>query len=115
MAKYDPYVKCDKCDLVVRKSNKARHMKAKHKDLYKGRLLYEKVTCFCSKRFSPNHLKTHWKKHHIDQVSLEHYRWEIKMRMTEEGRNFSEFFNELRRRRKIKQKERKPKTKKAKL
>ena len=40
----------------------------------------------------------------MDQVSLEHYRWEIKMRITEEGKTFSEFFNELRRRRKLREK-----------
>jgi hypothetical protein len=104
MAKYDPYVKCEKCDVMVRKSNKARHLKLKHGDTYKGRVFYEKITCFCSKRFSPNHLKTHWKKHHMDQVSLEHYRWEIKMRMMEAGRNFSDFLIELRLRRKASKK-----------
>ncbi len=40
MAKHDPYVNCEHCDVVVRKSNKARHLKAKHKEIYKGRVLY---------------------------------------------------------------------------
>jgi hypothetical protein len=104
MAKHDPYVNCEHCDVVVRKSNKARHLKAKHKEIYKGRVLYEKIECFCHKRFSPSHLKTHWKKHHMEHASLEHYRWEIKMRIIEEGRTYSEFFNQLRLRKKIKQK-----------
>ena len=75
MGKHDPYVKCDHCDVIVRKSNKARHLKVKHKDIYKGRVVYEKINCYCGKRFSPSHLKTHWKKHHMEHSSLEHYRW----------------------------------------
>lgn len=59
------------------------------------------MQCYCGKAFSPNHLKNHWSKHHQDHASYEHYRWEIKRRIVEAGRTFSEFFVEHQKKRKL--------------